>query len=241
MSWSRQPSPIAGRPIRRLGKAYIWITWLSQLLGGKQCVWSAWFKSHYKYVKVQEEEARELAEWSAQHDALMRARRQELERLGYRVTSEGQNEFKLEGELAIIAGKPDLVARHAGKADSGAAPHTVIVDGKTGLQRHSDFFQVLIYLFVFNRPHFREALQLVGELSGEIQYKRGDIREDVPLGELTPAREQQIVALIKTIAGEDPPARVPSREECKRCNIGPLDCPERFKESSAGVAMAAEF
>ena len=235
MAWE-QPKP--GQPIRRSGKPYIWVTWLSGILGGKQCVWAAWFKAHFRYQK-HETQGADLAEWSADHDALMRARRKELERIGYEVTAESENDFQLEGQAAVIAGKADLIARHrANSAEHGVTPHTIVIDGKTGAQRNSDFWQVLLYLFAFDRPELRARLKLVGEITGEIQYKRGDVRQEVARASLDRVRIGEIVDIVKVIASNDPPKRVPSRSECDRCNIGPSDCPERYAARQPATTVA---
>lgn len=197
---------------RRPGKPYIYVTWLAKLLGGQQCVWSAWFKAHYKYDKF-EEQALDLAKWNQDHTRLMAARKRELQRDGWTVSTEEQNEFKLKGATAIVAGKPDLVAV---KGD-----RVLVVDGKTGRERESDIWQVLIYLFAV--PKSRPDLPTT--LEGEVHYPHGDI--NLTPAELTPERLAQLVALIKTVAGDAPPVKKPSRDECRRCNIGVKDCPQR--------------
>jgi CRISPR/Cas system-associated exonuclease Cas4 (RecB family) len=198
----------------KAGKPYIHVTWLAKLLGGNQCVWSAWFRSRHKYDKF-EEEALDLVRWNQQHNELMRRRKAELEREGWTVSMEEANAFKLEGQVAIVAGKPDIVATRPGLV--------LVVDGKTGRPRESDVWQVLLYLYALpkSRP------DLVGELEGEVQYQQGDERITVTPGELTPERMEQMVALIKDIAGAEPPLKVATRGECKRCNIGVRDCPDR--------------
>ncbi len=214
----------------RTGSAYIWSTWLAQLLGGKECVWRVWFMSHFKYEKVVEEEAFDLVAWNREHSRLMRDRTLELEEAGWTVSTEDANAFKLQGSTATLAGKPDIVATMPG--------HVLVIDGKTGRARESDVWQVLIYLFALpkSRP------DLIGQLVGEIQYKHGDKRVAVLPEQLTSDRLQAMVTTIKTISGPTPPRRSPSRDECKRCNIGLADCPERFQER-AGLAavLASEF
>lgn len=212
----------------RGGKPYIWATWLAQLLGGKQCVWRVWFQSRFRYDKYQEE-AMDLVKWNRDHNRLMAARRKELEREGWTVTTEEQNAFKLEGQLAIVAGKPDIVAAKPG--------HVLVVDGKTGRQRDSDIFQVLLYLFAIpkSRP------DLVGALEGEVQYAKGDERIAITPDQLTPERMDDIVALIKAIAGETPPRKVPSRDECRRCPVGFGDCPERVGPRQEAMTAVTEF
>lgn len=210
----------------RSGKPYIWVTWLSGLLGGKQCLWSAWFKAHYKYQKF-EAEAANLVEWNRDHNRLMRDRRQELEEAGWTVMVEDQNAFKLEGEAAVLAGKPDIVATLPGRV--------LIVDGKTGRERDSDIWQVFLYLFAlpFCRP------DLMGMVEGEVQYKTGDRRISVTPEELTPARRDDIVQLIKLVGASQPPSKAPSHHECFRCNIGAADCPERFSERTPTPTQTA--
>lgn len=198
----------------RTGKPYIWVTWLAKLLGGQRCVWSAWFKAHYKYDKF-EEMAADLVKWNREHNALMAARVKELEADGWTVMVEDQNAFKLEGASAVVAGKPDIVATKAGQV--------MVVDGKTGRERESDLWQVLFYLFAIpkSRP------DLVGELVGEVQYAKGDVRITVTPADLDEVRMGQLLDLIKTVAGADAPPKTPSRAECKTCNIGSRDCPQR--------------
>jgi CRISPR/Cas system-associated exonuclease Cas4 (RecB family) len=210
----------------RPGKPYIWATWLAKLLGGQECVWSAWFKAHYRYNKY-EEMALDLVQWNREHNELMRQRRCELEREGFVCTVEDSNAFKLEGEHAVVAGKPDIIAR---KDDL-----VLVVDGKTGRERESDVWQVLLYLFALPK------LQPIrGRLEGEVQYKRGDQRLTVTPEELTPDRIDQVVSLIKVISGKAAPPRAPSFHECRQCNIGPGDCPQRVR-AERQAAVAAEF
>lgn len=198
----------------RTGKPYIWVTWLAKLLGGQQCVWSAWFKAHYKYDKF-EEMAADLVKWNREHNKLMAARVKELEAEGWTVMVEDQNAFKLEGEAAVVAGKPDIVATKDGQV--------LVVDGKTGRERESDIWQVLFYLFAI--PKSRPDLK--GALEGEVQYAKGDVRITLTPADLDEQRLQQVVSLIKTVAGSEPPPKRPSRQECKVCNIGFKDCPQR--------------
>ena len=208
----------------RKGKPYIWTTWLAKLLGGQQCVWSAWFKAHYKYDKY-EEQAADLVKWNKDHTRLMLARQRALEEDRWVVTVEDKNAFKLEGAAAIVAGKPDIVAV---KRDL-----VLVVDGKTGRERESDIWQVLLYLFAV--PKSRRDLP--ANLEGEVHYKNTDVA--LTPAELTPARMEAIVALIKTIGDPTPPVKAPSRDECKRCNIGSKDCPQRVGE--ARTTLVGEF
>jgi CRISPR/Cas system-associated exonuclease Cas4 (RecB family) len=199
---------------RRTGLPYIWVTWLSKILGGNQCVWAAWFKSKHKYEKFQEQ-ALDLVKWNRDHNRLMARRRRELEEDGWTVFSEEQNAFKLQGTSATVAGKPDIVATKPGQV--------LVVDGKTGKMKDADVWQVLFYLYAV--PKSRPDLK--GELVGEVQYERGDERITLTPADLDEKRMADIVDLIKVVAGDTAPKKVPSRDECKRCDIGFKDCPQR--------------
>jgi CRISPR/Cas system-associated exonuclease Cas4 (RecB family) len=146
--------------------------------------------------------------------------REELEEVGWVCAVEEENAFKLKGRTAVVAGKPDLI----GSLEAIAAqPARVrVVDGKTGQPRESDIWQVLIYLWALQRAR----PDLVGELEGEVRYAHGST-VTVTAADLTPAKTDAIVRMIQLIASETPPAKTPSRETCRFCNIGPRDCPER--------------
>lgn len=208
----------------RSGKPYVWVTWLAKMLGGDQCLYSLWFKARFKYQK-REEEGEQLAEWNRDHARLIRDRRRDLEEAGYSVTVEDQNQFKVEGETAIVAGKPDLIAR---KGDE-----VLIVDGKTGRRRDSDIWQVLLYLWAIPRSR----PDITGRLEGEIQYKRGDECVTVTSDALTKPRLSDIVTMIKVVTASTPPSKAPSRFECQRCNIA--ECADRFTERKAEKASVS--
>lgn len=212
----------------RDGKPYIWVTSLAKLLGGQQCVWKAWFAAHFKYDKF-EEDAFDLVRWNRDHTRLMQARVQELEADGWTVQTEEQNAFKLEGQVGIVAGKPDIVATKPGQV--------LVVDGKTGKQRDADIFQVLLYLFAI--PKSRPDLASL-PLEGEVEYKNGE-RIVLTPDQLSPERMDDIVSLIKVVAGPTPPKKVPSRDECRRCNVGPTDCPERVGARQERTTLVGEF
>lgn len=212
--------------VRRYGKPYIYVTWIAKLLGGQRCLWSAWFKAHFKYEKY-EEQGFDLAKWNRDHDRLMAKRRRALELDGWTVTVEEANAFKLEGASAVVAGKPDLIAV---KGD-----RVLLVDGKTGRERESDVWQVLIYLYAL--PKRRPDLAAL-QIEGEVHYRDGDIT--LTPDELTNGgRLDPIVDLIKVISSDTPPAKVPSRDECKRCNIGKKDCPQRISQDE--TTLVGEF
>lgn len=213
---------------RKHGKPYVWVTHLAKLLAGDRCLWSAWFRSSHRYEKF-EEQALDLVQWSREHNELMRARERELKREGFTVTLEAQNEFKLELPTVIVAGKPDILARRDGLA--------LVVDGKTGRERESDIHQVLIYLRAL--PKCRPDLVDGYRLEGEVQYKRNDQRITVTPEEWTPARVTACTDLLRIISDRTPPKRVPSSHECRFCNVGPSDCPDRIRTEQPAATAAA--
>src|SRR6185295_17362145 len=183
---------------KRPGLPYVWVTWLTKILAGEgQCLYQPWLKAHFRYDK-RPDTTFNLAGWV--------------------VTLERQNAFQLFGKSAILAGQPDIVAVRPGE--------TLVVDGKTGQQRHSDLWQVLVYMVVL--PRCRENLT---NIRGEVCYKSH--RVPVEREELTPARAEAIYKLLRTIAGERL-ATTPSQKECGFCDVA--DCADRFVESEAGRA-----
>jgi CRISPR/Cas system-associated exonuclease Cas4 (RecB family) len=220
------PMPTPGHPVTRR-KPYVYVTWVAKLLGGNECMWSAWFKAHHKYAKF-ERDAEQLKEWNREHTALMAIRRTELEAEGWTVYTEDANSFTLEGQTADVAGKPDIVAT--------LDDQVLIVDGKTGRRRDSDQWQVLLYLYAL--PLVRREMATGKELVGEVFYKAGR-----PVLVEPPSAEQveQMVRLIKVIAAAAPPARTPSQFECSRCDISIADCPQRYTSEQRHTAKVSGF
>lgn len=209
---------------RRSGLPYIHATWLAKVLAGARCRWSYWFRANFSHVKF-EEQASSLAEWNRNHTELMARRQQELEEAGWTCSVEETNKFRMAGQTAVVGGKPDLVAtleaipnRHGRRV--------LVVDGKTGRRRDSDIEQVLIYLWALRLT--RRDLQ-GASLEGEVFYAQGT-RVDLSEADLDAAR---ITREIKLLAGPTPLDKFPDREECRFCDIGPKDCPQRVMEREA--------
>lgn len=180
--------------------------------------------AHHKYDKF-EEQAADLVKWNRDHNRLMADRRRELEADGWTVTTEGANSFKLEGASAVVAGKPDLVATKPGQV--------LVVDGKTGRQRESDIAQVLIYLFAL--PKARPDLTVGADVVGEVQYRQEVVT--LSAAEVDERFIGDLKSMVAVIASDTPPPKSPSREECRFCNIGPKDCPQRVTKDVGAVAV----
>ncbi len=214
---------------KRHGLPYVWVTWITGLLSGeKQCTWSAWFKAHYRYTK-RPDPSFDSAAWTSKHQAALGPYAARLEADGYSVTREDQNAFRLKGKVAILAGKMDLIAVPASEPSLA----TLIVDTKTGQPRASDWWQVLIYMFVL--PQVMPAIPQA-QLGGVVVYS--DHEKVVDRAELTPERVQAIVALLLLVGGDVEPRKVPSGRECAFCDIS--ECPARVKEDEDGGAAVGQ-
>src|SRR6266850_353660 len=88
---------------------YIYVTWLSGLLSGdKSCEWATWFQTHFQGFNKTVRDFN-FARWNQDHTALLNRKREELEKAGHSVYVEGQNKFSLQGGVATLGGKADLV------------------------------------------------------------------------------------------------------------------------------------
>ena len=154
------------------------------------------------------------AQWMLNHTAFLNERITNWEVGGYSVEVEGQNSFQLRGKSATLAGKPDLITRRDEEA--------VIVDAKTGQDSPSHVVQVMIYLYAI--PRALERYRSL-KLRGQATYLDHTVR--IPAEAVDDQFIQNLGALIRRLAADKPPARVPSRPECRFCDISALDCPDR--------------
>lgn len=194
---------------------FIWVSWLSKLMAGeKQCEWASWFRSHYVWEKVPS--GLDLAKWTADHAQLLRARKAALEAEGFTVYAEDQNSFTLVGQAGIeVSGKPDLVAIRGSEA--------YVEDCKTGTPRHSDHFQVMVYMLAL--PHAAGPWK-GRKLDGRIIY--GGTVVDVPASKIDADLKELFRKTVLTIGGPEPARKAPSWGECRYCDISHADCPERI-------------
>lgn len=214
----------------RGGKPYCWVTWVSGVLAGdKQCQWAPWFRSHFRFQK-KDDGSFDRASWTADHIALVSLRAEELRRDGWTVSLENENSFRLHGQTVTLSGKPDILARRCGEA--------LVVDAKTGKQRHSDWWQVLLYLMAL--PKCFDDLRGI-TLRGEVCYRTQRIV--VQPEELNADRLAQMFVVLRSVGAEERPDKTPSPYECSACDISAADCPERFHRNdlATDAAVAAEF
>ena len=195
---------------------YIWATWLPRLLTGENsCEWAAWFKAHYQdWDRVPSDFNQ--AQWMLNHTALLNERRANWEIGGYSVEVEGQNGFQLRGRSATLSGKPDIIAHRDDEA--------VIVDAKTGHESPSHAVQVMIYLYAVPRALERYRND---QLRGQVTYRDHTVR--VPADAVDDTFIENLGTLIRRLSADEPERRVPSRQECRFCDITAADCPVRVE------------
>ena len=203
----------------RFGKPYIWVTWLAGLLAGEdQCAWAAWFKAHYVFDK--EPSDFDSVEYNRRHKELLDKRVADLRADGWTVTKERQNAFKLIGESAVLAGKPDIIAVRGSEG--------LVVDVKSGQQANKHVWQVLMYLAALPRVRF-DLKPLT--LRGEVYYAGGHA---VPVSDADVASmESRIWTQVKESAFSIPPEKVPSEQECEMCSIPKSECADRLAVPAA--------
>ena len=207
--------------VRRNGKSYIWVTWLSKLLVGEQsCEWSPWFRSHHegrswdRAVRPADQGMPTLAEWQMKHTAGIVDTRESLENQDFTVFTENQNAFRLTGQTAVLAGKPDLIALNS---TTGR-----ILDVKAGKSSPSHIAQVLIYMYAVPKalPQYRGVC-----FDGAVVYP--DDVVEIPAAAVDERFVANLSALIRRVGADAPARRVPSASECGICDIPAADCPER--------------
>ena len=198
---------------------YIWATWLPRLLTGENsCEWAIWFKAHYQDWERQPSDFNQ-AQWLMRHTALLNQQRQQWEDDGHTVHVEGQNAFRLRGKAATLAGRPDLVVLDDRDA--------TIIDVKTGQERSWHRVQVMIYQYALPLVFSQYRNVRVG---GEVIYPYHTVR--IPRGALPGQFIEELTSLIRRLAADAPPRRVPTAQECSYCEITASDCPERVDEAS---------
>ena len=207
---------------------FLWVSWLSKVMAGeKQCEWASWFRSHYVWEKVPS--GLDLAKWTADHTQLLRARKAALEAEGFTVYTEDQNSFKLIGKNGIeVSGKADIVAIRGSEA--------YVEDCKTGSPRHSDHFQVLIYML--SLPYVEGPFK-GRKLEGRIVY--GSTLVDVPSSKIDDQFKELFRKTILRIGGPEPAVKVPSWGECRYCDISRADCPERMETEPKAIGNHGLF
>jgi len=202
-------------------KPYIWVSWITKLLSREdRCWYKGWFKAHHQYDRVPDDPERKdfFKKYQELHDAITTMRANQLRAEGYTVKVEDDAAFKLVGDKADVAAKPDLAAVKDG---------TVLVcDAKSGKPRDSDHWQVLIYMLGLPMSWAKGLA-----VRGEVQYKDGP---PVPVRPLGKVEREAIVATVQRLAQDAAPEPVPSPGECRYCDVA--SCTARYTAPEGSAA-----
>ena len=188
------------------------------LTGENSCEWAVWFKAHHQNWDRPRSDF-DQTRWLLDHTALLNELRHDWQDRGYRVSTEDQNNFRLRGNLAKLAGKPDLIAQKD--------QEVVIIDAKTGRAGPSHAVQVMIYQYAVPLAlnHYRGRT-----VTGQVAYH--DHSVDVPALTNDDPFVDKLTALIRRVAAAKPAVLAPSPAECRFCDITDADCPDRVDEAS---------
>ena len=198
---------------------YIWTTWLPRLFTGENsCEWAAWFRAQFQDWTRQPSDFNQT-EWLLQHTTLLNEQKAQWDAHGHAVLVEGQNSFRLRGQSATLAGKPDLMVVR----DKDA----LIIDVKTGKEQPWHAVQVMIYQYAIPRalPQYKGM-----RMAGEVVCPSRTVK--VPTGALPGQFIEDLGALIRRLAADQPAQRVPSAQKCRFCDISAADCPQRVEVGS---------
>ena len=144
------------------------------------------------------------------------------------MTREAQNHFTIKGELATLAGKPDLVARQGDLVR--------IIDVKAGQPKAADQVQVMIYMYLL--PLARPELQGAG-VRGQVVY--GGHEVDIEHDALDATFVQALQEQVQRLAARAEAVKVPSWSECQFCDIAREYCPERVEAPDRTVVTTDRF
>ena len=214
----------------RANGPYLWVTWLPRLLSGESsCEWASWFKAqHEGWSWSRMPSDFDQTGWLLNHTALLNEQRESWELQGYSVLTEAQNSFNLRGSSAVLAGKPDLVAKRRDQI--------TVIDAKTGRPSPAHTTQVLIYMYAL--PLALERYKGLS-IAGQVAYP--DHVVDIPADAVDGNFVENLGRLIRRLASQMPARRVPSPGECRFCEITPADCPDRAAEGPPEEGTTGDF
>lgn len=207
-----------------------WVTWITGLLSGEEhCEFKGWFKSRYTYDKLDDSLD---PEWMATHSAMVHKRASELRDEDFTVRVEHQNNFVKKGQTAILAGKPDIIAKKPGEI--------LISDEKSGKRKDAHWWQVAIYLGFIRNTLGVDELPTGTDVMGELIYREG-APVYIALSDVTTEKKNLIIQRMLTIGLAFSPAKTPSESECRFCNISKADCPERMTDPDTVIIETNDF
>ena len=103
----------------------------------------------------------------------------------------------------------------------------LIINVKNGREQPWHAVQVKVYQYALPRALRQDCGKRIG---GGVQYPDRTVR--VARGALDDRFIKDLVSLIRRLAADTPPKRVPSGADCRLCDITAADCPQRLDEAS---------
>jgi RecB family exonuclease len=213
--------------VKREGKPDFWVTRIAKVLVGEQpCYLEPWLSGHYQIEKRPRQDSGSLANWKADHTALLQQTIGTLQTQGWECDVE--RFVKVTGTYAILTGKVDVIARQKDR-------RPLIVDAKSGSPKDSDVAQVLIEMVAL--PLAWNAPQMI--FDGCVVYKTHKVKvEPAQAAELKP----KLFALLKRLGTMERPEPNPGEHTCRYCDVNETDCPKRFSAADVvPTAVTAEF
>jgi hypothetical protein len=193
------------------------------MMGEKECEYSVWFPTHYKYEKLSDD-SEQLNKWMNEHEKLVSYRADELQKEGFTVYIENANWFTVKGTNypISISGKPDIIAI---KDDL-----VRIEDCKTGKVKPSHEMQVLVYMRLC--PYAPETKWYTKNriIEGAVIYWNG--ATEVSHSKLDVGFKNLFRKSLAIIASSEPAWTAPNKWACLYCNISKDYCVDRFEGES---------
>ena len=192
--------------------------WLAGLLAEEaHCQWASWFRARHEDWERRPIPSLSGLDWPVDYTQRLNRCIKRYEEQGYTVSNGGPNDYALSVGGAVLSGRPDVIAT---KGDD-----CIVIDFPKGEPRRSHAHQVMTHMYAL--PRAIERLRGMA-LRGEVAYRRELL--DIPAASVDRKFIESLTGLAGRLASGEPPARVPSPEECGACDITAVDCPERIDE-----------
>jgi hypothetical protein len=204
----------------RRDQPYLYPTWLAKLMAGDvSCEWAVWYRVHHRDWSRPPSDF-DQAKYNMEHTKLLREVRLERDTGRERLLLERQASFWYTHPSGIrLSGTPDLV--------SLSERENCIYEAKAFTPRAYHRIQVLIYMYCMPRS---ENVAYYGKsFAGQLRYQ--DHSSRIEPDEITGQFEEQFNFWMDVLATEKPLEKFPSAQECRFCNIGKADCPERLADA----------
>ena len=184
------------------------------------CPHRVWFRSRYGSPWRAVEHGRGPAGENTGHTLVVHETAARLEQRGGDVFPQFRNGFEATGSVSgtRIAGRPDIVARHA----DGSV--TVYI-ARTGEPEAVDEARVKLCMYLL--PRSNHGLWRGCRMDGCVLY--GDGRERrIGADEIDDRFRRMVAGVMRQIASDEPAPYVPSVPECGRCELTGDECGERI-------------